>query len=126
MDSSKSLLATASWTRSALPGALGDFIANHAAYMAETLAPGTQLFASTYLLIHGLIKVGLVAALMRGWRGAYPIALLLLTAFIGYQGYRLFRYDSLFLAALTVIDIVIVALIWLEWRRVRLVRDHRR
>ncbi|MGH8189946.1 MAG: DUF2127 domain-containing protein [Rhodanobacteraceae bacterium] len=46
------------------------------------------------------------------------MALLLLSAFIGYQCFRLFRFHSLFLAAFTAIDIAIVVLICLEWRRV--------
>lgn len=108
----------AAWARRSLPVA-NDFIANHVAHMAENLPPGAQRFASTYLLIHGLIKVGLVTALLRGWRRAYPIALLMLTAFIGYQCFRLFRYHSPLLAAFTLIDVIIVVLIWLEWRRVR-------
>lgn len=100
-----------------------DFIANHAAHLAQHLAPGAQRFASAYLLIHGCIKVGLVAGLLRGWRHAYPTALLLLGAFIGYQCYHLFRYHSLLLAAFTAIDIAIVVLIWLEWCRVESARD---
>lgn len=96
-----------------------------AAYMLHAtanLSTGTQHFASAYLLVHGIIKVGLVAGLWRGLRAAYPIALLLLTAFIGYQCYRLFRYHSLALGFFTAIDIVIVLLIWHEWRSVTLRR----
>lgn len=95
------------------------FIASHALHAAKSLSPGTQHFASIYLPIHGLIKMGLVAGLLRGWRHAYPVALLLLAAFIGYQCYRLFRHHSLALALFTAIDIAIVVLIWLEWRCVK-------
>lgn len=96
-----------------------DFIATHALHAAKHLSAGTQHFASAYLLVHGLIKVGLVTGLLRGWRRAYPTALLLLTAFIGYQIFRVFRRHSLALAVFTIIDIAIVLLIGLEWRRVR-------
>lgn len=85
-------------------------------HAAEHLSSGTQHFASAYLLVHGAIKVGLVAGLLRGWHAAYPLALVLLTAFIGYQCYRLFRFHSPVLGVFTAIDIVIVLLIWHEWR----------
>ncbi|HEX7326586.1 MAG TPA: DUF2127 domain-containing protein [Rhodanobacteraceae bacterium] len=93
------------------------FVATHALHMATSLSPGTQQFAGTYLLIHGAIKVTLVAGLVRGWRGAYPMALVLLAAFIGYQFFRLARFHSPLLAIFTAIDIVIVLLIAWEWRR---------
>ncbi len=91
-------------------------IATWLLHATEHLSSGTQHFASAYLLVHGAIKVGLVAGLMRGWHAAYPLALLLLTAFIGYQCYRLFRFHSPALAVFTAVDIVIVLLIWHEWR----------
>lgn len=99
-----------------------DFVATHALRIAEGLSPGTQHFASAYLLVHGVIKAGLVAGLVYGWRGAYPTALVLLTAFIGYQAWRLFRFHSLVLAAFTAVDIAIVLLIWHEWARIRRIR----
>lgn len=93
-----------------------DFIAAHALHAARNLSPGTQQFVSAYLLVHGAIKVGLVAGLLLRWRRAYPVALLLLTAFIGYQVYRLYLYHSPALAVFTAIDIVIVLLIRHEWK----------
>lgn len=97
-------------------------IAAYVLHTTATLSAGTQQFASVYLLIHGIIKVGLVAGLLRKMHAAYPIALTLLTAFIGYQCYRLFRYHSLALGVFTAIDIAIVLLIWREWRSVTLRR----
>lgn len=93
-------------------------ISAYVLHATAALSAGTQHFASAYLLVHGAIKVGLVAGLLRGWRAAYPVALLLLTAFIGYQCYRLFRYHSVALGVFTAIDIAIVLLIWHEWRSV--------
>lgn len=94
-------------------------ISAYVLHATANLSASTQHFASAYLLVHGAIKVGLVAGLLRGWRAAYPVALLLLTAFIGYQCYRLFRYHSAALGVFTAIDIAIVLLIWHEWRSVR-------
>lgn len=93
-------------------------ISAYVLHATAALSAGTQHFASVYLLVHGIIKVGLVTGLLRGWHAAYPIALLLLTAFIGYQCYRLFQYHSPALGVFTAIDIAIVLLIWHEWRSV--------
>lgn len=97
----------------------GDFIANHAVHLARNLSVSTRHFAALYLLVHGAIKVGLVAGLLRGLRGSYPVALLFLTAFIGYQIDRLVHVPSLALMALTIIDVAIVILIAREWQRVK-------
>ena len=104
-------------TRAELAEDPSEVIANHAVHLAQTLSVGTRHFAALYLLAHGAVKVGLVTGLLRGLRGAYPIAVLLLTAFIGYQIYHLSHTPSLLLLGLTVIDTVIVVLIWREWRR---------
>ncbi|MDE2271801.1 MAG: DUF2127 domain-containing protein [Xanthomonadaceae bacterium] len=110
-------------TREELAEDPNDFIANHAVHMAQNLSAGTRHFAALYLFVHGAIKVGLVIGLLRGLRGAYPIALLFLMAFIGYQIYRLAHASSLALMAFTIIDILIVILIAHEWQRVKNTRS---
>lgn len=94
------------------------FLATHALTMAAGLSLNTQHFASAYLLCHGATKTGLVAGLLCGWHHAYPAALALLSAFIGYQGYRLARYPSWVLGVFTAIDVAIALLIAHEWRRI--------
>lgn len=98
----------------------GDVVANHLAHMARQLSMDTQHFAGIYLLAHGLIKISLVAGLLRGLRWSYPAAVAILTAFIGYQGYRLLHTHSISLALLTAIDATVVLLIVHEWRRHKL------
>lgn len=93
-----------------------DFVANHLIVLARHLSIGTQHFASAYLIAHGTIKLGLVIGLLRGVRGAYPVALMVLTAFIGYQCYRLAHGSSAALLLFTAIDIVVVLLIARGWR----------
>lgn len=93
-----------------------DLLANYLMRMARHLSIGMQHFASIYLLVHGIVKAGLVICLLRGWHWAYPVALLLLTAFIFYQVYRLTQTPSLPLYFLTALDVVIVVLVWREWR----------
>ncbi len=98
----------------------GDFVANHLVHLAQQLSLGTQHFAGIYLLGHGLIKLGLVIGLLRGARWSYPVAVAFLTAFIGYQSYRLAHTPSLSLSLLTAMDIAVVLLIVYEWlQRIR-------
>lgn len=103
-------------TRRELLGDPGDFVANHLVHLARHLSVGTQHFAAAYLIVHGVVKLGLVIGLLREVRGSYPTALVVLTTFIGYQCYRLAHQPSASLLLLTVIDIVVVLLIAREWR----------
>ena len=93
-----------------------DLVARWLRHAVENLSSDTKLFASVYLLIHGLIKVFLVAGLLRGKLWAYPTALGVLGTFILYQLYRFTHTHSLALLAFTVFDIVIVFLVWREYR----------
>jgi uncharacterized membrane protein len=93
-----------------------DVVAGWLRHAVEKLSPDTKLFASLYLLFHGLIKVFLVAGLLRGKLWAYPTALGFLGAFIVYQVYRFTHTHSPALLGLTVFDILIVFLVWQEYR----------
>ncbi len=108
--------AVAWLTRTELIEDPGDFVASHLVRLAQQLSIETQHFAGVYLIVHGAIKVGLVVGLLRGVRGSYPAALVVLTAFIGYQCYRLAHAPSVSLLLLTAIDLVVVLLIAREWR----------
>lgn len=93
-----------------------DFVANLLLRLARHLSVQTKHFASIYLLVHGVIKTGLVAGLWQGLLWSYPAALIFLSLFLIYQIYRLFHTPSLVLGLLTLLDIAIVCLIWFEWR----------
>lgn len=96
-----------------------DFVARHLLSAAGHLTAGGERFAALYLLVHGVVKVGLVAALLKTKLWAYPVAIAIFTAFGGYQIYRWTLSRSLAMAALTVLDAFVVALTWAEWRRLR-------
>src|SRR5262245_13217798 len=49
-----------------------DFIARHLLRSASQLSHSTTLFAAVYLLSHGIAKVVLVVAVLRGQLWAYP------------------------------------------------------
>lgn len=96
-----------------------DFVATHLLSWAQHLSVGTQSFYAFYLLSHGLVKVFLVAGLLREKLWAYPTSLAALAAFIAYQLYRYSYTHSAGLIALTVFDLVIIMLVWHEWRILR-------
>jgi len=74
-----------------------------------------MLFAAAYLIVHGLIKLFLVASLLLGRLWAYPLSLWFLAAFIVYQCYRYLHTHSISLVLLTVFDLAVVFLIWREY-----------
>jgi uncharacterized membrane protein len=93
-----------------------DFFATHAANFLPYLATNTGLFASFYLLSHGLIKGFLVVGLLRDKLWAYPASIVFLVLFIAYQILRFTYTHSPFLVVLTIFDMVVIWLVWHEYR----------
>jgi uncharacterized membrane protein len=93
-----------------------DWIANYLLHAAERVSIGGKDFAAFYLASHGVVKLILVAGLLRNKLWAYPASLAVLGLFIVYQLYRLSFAFSLGLVVLTVFDAVIILLIWHEYR----------
>ena len=117
LTSQAAIVRTVAWlAREELSENPHDFVATHALHWAQHFAPSTKHFAALYLLAHGAIKVALVAGLLRGLRWSYPVALIVLIAFIAYQGFRLYHRPSGPPGFLTAVDFVVVLLIWREWR----------
>ena len=77
-----------------------------------------QHFYAVYLLIHGLVKLVLVAGLLRGLRWAYPASLVVMAMFVAYQLHRFSATHRVGLLVLSVFDLLVIALIWREWRLV--------
>jgi uncharacterized membrane protein len=99
-----------------------DFIATHLLNSTGSLTHRATLFASIYLLSHGIAKVVLVVALLRDRLWAYPATLALLGAFIVYQLYRLSLRFNVGLTLLTIFDAFVVWLTWREYRGKRATR----
>jgi len=93
-----------------------DFIATHLLHISEQLAHSKPMFASIFLLSHGLMKVLIVAALWMNELWAYPLAIGVFAAFSVYQVYRFTHTHSISLLIITFVDIVIIWLTWAEWR----------
>lgn len=93
-----------------------DIMANALLRIAGRLSVASQHFMALYLLIHGVVKLGLVWALLARVLIAYPVSIAIFACFIGYQLYRYTFTGSLGLLALTLLDFVVIALIYLEYR----------
>jgi len=76
----------------------------------------TQTFLSVYLISHGLIRVFLVAGMLRRKLWAYPASLVALGLFIVYQGERFMHTHSIWLVFLTIVDLGVAYLIWDEYQ----------
>jgi uncharacterized membrane protein len=57
----------------------------------------SRFSASAFLIVHGLVKLGLVGGLVTNKLWSYPAAIVVFTGFAIYQGYGLTRHNSLFL-----------------------------
>lgn len=90
--------------------------------VADQLAATDPIFASLYLLSHGLVKIVLAAALWMNRLWAYPAAIFVFASFAVYQIFRLERVYSIALLLLTISDLVIIWLTLLEYRDKRRAR----
>ena len=99
-----------------------DFVANAVQHYLPYFSQHAQLFASVYLLSHGVIKIFLVIGLLRNKLWAYPSAIVVFFLFIAYQLYRFTYTHSLFLILLTVFDLVVI---WLTWHEYRIVKKNK-
>ncbi len=96
-----------------------DIVANWVWHAAQGLSPRVATFGAVFMLTHGVVKVGLVAALLfrRAW--AFPVAM---AAFLVFLAYQLSRYAHTHWSALlllSALDVLVILLTWREYRRLR-------
>jgi uncharacterized membrane protein len=96
-----------------------DFIANYFLQAARHLSLGGQRFVAVYLFSHGVIKFGLVWALLKHKLWAYPLSLIVFSAFVVYQPYRFTFTRGLGLIALSLFDLMVIWLIYVEYRALK-------
>ena len=85
---------------------------------AEHLATSGGHFVVFYLLVHGVLKLGLALVLLRGgghW--IFPVGTAILTGFIAFMCYRLSEEWSNWLLGFALFDAVTLALVLHEWRK---------
>jgi uncharacterized membrane protein len=109
--------AVAAVTRGELAEDPNDLVANLLVRYAGQLNVSLTVFGAWYLLAHGVVKVLLVAAVLRDHLWAYPWLIGFLVAFIGFQSYELVVHYSWGLLLLTLFDMFIVYLTVREYRR---------
>jgi uncharacterized membrane protein len=96
-----------------------DLLAGYLMQAAGHLSVNTQIFAAVYLMWHGIIKVGLVIALLQKRFWAYPAAIVAFMIFLIYQLYRYTDTHAPWLLVVSVLDLFVIILTWLEYRRLR-------
>jgi uncharacterized membrane protein len=96
-----------------------DLVASYLLNATNHLSVSSEHFAAFYLLIHGVTKMLLVGALLKNKLWAYPMAVIVFSAFIGYQLYRFTLTRSMGLIALSLFDFLVIWLIWLEYRALK-------
>jgi uncharacterized membrane protein len=97
----------------------GDFISTHLVQLAQQLSVTSGTFIAIYLLSRGLVKFGLVVALLKNQLWAYPSSLVVLGLFIVYQMYQIVTAFSALLVFLTIFDLIVMWFIWKEYEVVR-------
>jgi len=98
-----------------------DVIAIHVRAAAEQLAGSASVrrFGVLYLMGHGVIKLVLVAALVRRIRPAYPVAIVFLGSFILYELYRFVLGHSIALLIFAALDTGITTMVVREYLELR-------
>jgi uncharacterized membrane protein len=92
-----------------------DWLADAAEHLLASLSLDTKLFASVYLVGHGLIKIFLVYALWREKLWAFPVALWFIALFVVYQLYRFAHTHSIALLIFALLDVCVAWFIWREY-----------
>lgn len=99
-----------------------DFIARHIIDLANQYTASTAKFLSFYFLSRGLVKTGLIWALLKDKVWAYPASLVVLMLFVFYQLWQIWATHSLLVVGITIFDLIVIYFIWREWQ---IVKRHR-
>ncbi|SDG63852.1 DUF2127 domain-containing protein [Pseudonocardia oroxyli] len=94
-------------------------LARHFVAGTSEFVSGDRTFAVLYLALHGVVKLALVVALLRKWLPAYPVAVLVLGAFVVYEILRAVHTGSIVLPFLAALDVAILVLVIREYVTLR-------
>lgn len=94
------------------------FVADNIGRIDADLAKSGLVIVIFFLIMHGVVKVGLVICLFKKWHWAYPWAIAVLSAFLVYQVYVFVKHPTFPMALFSVLDAVIVWLVYKEYREV--------
>jgi uncharacterized membrane protein len=107
-------------TRYALSKDPDDLLANYVLNSVAHLSHGSLLFGALYLLSHGIVKIILVAEILRNRLWAYQGLIVVTIAFMFYQSYRFVHTHEISMILLTLYDGVVVWLTLVEYRKRKL------
>jgi Predicted membrane protein len=101
------------------PTSLRMLLAGYLESLDDKLIQSGLTFLVVFLILHGAVKLALVYFLLRRVHRAYPYALAVLIAFLGYQLYTLIVAPTIGMGVLTALDVVIIVLVYKEYREIR-------
>lgn len=102
-------------TRAELLEDAHDVIANYLLKVGTSVTHGAWIFTIIYLLSHGLVKLFLVYNLWQKNLWAYPLSIVIFTAFGLYQVYSYYFSHSLGMLILIIGDVIVIGLTWHEY-----------
>ncbi|MER5391052.1 DUF2127 domain-containing protein [Saccharopolyspora sp. NPDC002686] len=98
-------------------------LAGHFEEAIQHFANGNRTFVIAYLVLHGVIKLGLVIALIRKVLPMYPVAAAALGLFVLFEILRAVQTRSIVLPLLAALDVAIIVLVIKEYLELRRQRD---
>lgn len=113
-------------TRGILQWDPDNLLAHSLRHSFDQMSGASKTFVAIYLVGHGAVKLLVVAGLLVEKRWVFPVAIVALLGFIGFQVYRLYGHYSIGLVVFTLLDAVIVALVWIEYRSLEKSKAHGR
>jgi uncharacterized membrane protein len=90
-------------------------IANQILHLSNQITPSSEIFMGIYFLFYGILKIVLVTGLLLNREWAYPSTIIFMTAFMGYEIYRVNHTHSVVLMFLIALDAAVIALVWHEY-----------
>jgi uncharacterized membrane protein len=96
-----------------------DPFATYALHLLQDFDMTRHTFVSIYLMLHGLVKLGVVAGLYSERLWAFPISLTALGIFIVYQMERYISTNAPLLLVISVLDAFIMVLAWREYQALK-------
>lgn len=93
-----------------------DFLASKIIALGQALQDTDTNFYAVYFLAHGVLHIGIVAALLRRHGWAYPAAIAVLAAFVVYQAVEWALGGGTTLLVLSAVDLLVIWLTLSEWR----------
>jgi uncharacterized membrane protein len=110
-----------SMTKAELTEDPNDYVFRHIYDFAQNFSTNDKSFLSLYLLSHGVVKVILVAGILKNKSWAYPIFIIVQIFFCVYEIYITAHRQSLFFGIMSAFDILIL---WLVWHEYKLKKKH--